>query len=228
MGEIDSRQKILEAAKELFYRKGYSATTMRMIAQASQTSIGLPSYYFGSKESLGVTVYKEFRQKLNQVCRMFYPSDRDCSEYRYFSVISDAALLVENQIYRDLYAKTANHADMGEYMVSMLADIHPEQSALRKYQYLNALTVLAVKAILINADLEKNKITPEELIEFIFRRYLRMQEPERNSQWKLLFQRYYRKYQECGFRILEKFDLEYDTEQLEKHRQNGFFQSEGL
>lgn len=219
MGEIDNRKRILETAKDLFYQKGYSATTMRMIAQASQTSIGLPSYYFGSKESLGVAVYKEFRQKLNHACRMFYPSETHLTEYRYFSVLSDAALLVENPIYRDLYVSTASHADMGEYMVSMLAEFHPENWILGKYQYLNALTVVAVKANLVNADLGKSKITPKELTEFIFHRYLRMQEPEHAGEAAGLFRKYYEEYQECGFRILDRFELEYDREQLERHRQ---------
>ena len=78
---------------------------------------------------------------------------------------------------------------------------------------------MALKANLVNADLGKSKITPKELTEFIFHRYLRMQEPEHAGEAAGLFRKYYEEYQECGFRILDRFELEYDREQLERHRQ---------
>ena len=218
MNGLENWQKILDAAKELFYQNGYTSTTMRMIAQAAHTSVGLPSYYFGSKESLGVEVYKGFRRRLNQVCQLFYPVDSFPSEYRHFSVLVDEAMLVENAIYRELYVNIASHPDMGSLMQEILTDIQPEHPVRNKYHYLNALTVLAVKAQLVNADLQKYHITQKELIEFIFLRYLRLQEPENAAQGGHLFRRFYQEYQECEFRIQEKFQLAYDVEQLQKHQ----------
>lgn len=46
------REKILEAAEELFAEKSYEGTSIRDIAQKAGINIAMISYYFGSKEKL--------------------------------------------------------------------------------------------------------------------------------------------------------------------------------
>jgi len=48
----DTELKIRDAAKSLFLKKGYSATTTRDIAQESQINLALLNYYFTSKRRL--------------------------------------------------------------------------------------------------------------------------------------------------------------------------------
>ena len=48
----DSRIKLLDAAEELFARKGYDATTTREIAAKSGDTLGTLNYHFGSKRNL--------------------------------------------------------------------------------------------------------------------------------------------------------------------------------
>ncbi|KPF69045.1 hypothetical protein IP84_07680 [beta proteobacterium AAP99] len=58
-------QAILEAATDLFARDGYTATSVRAIAQAANANLALVSYYFGSKEGLYLAVLRELaRQEL--------------------------------------------------------------------------------------------------------------------------------------------------------------------
>jgi AcrR family transcriptional regulator len=54
--EEDTRQKILNTAKELFIEKGFSATTMRDISSQANINKGLLHYYFQSKQTLFVNV----------------------------------------------------------------------------------------------------------------------------------------------------------------------------
>jgi AcrR family transcriptional regulator len=49
---IDTRQKILNAARELFVRLGYEATTMRALAQAIEYTPTAIYHHFDSKEAL--------------------------------------------------------------------------------------------------------------------------------------------------------------------------------
>lgn len=60
-----TRTKILEAALALFAEKGYEATTMREVATAAGTSLGLAYRYFASKEEFALALYgrlaEEFR-----------------------------------------------------------------------------------------------------------------------------------------------------------------------
>ncbi|MGE5356740.1 MAG: TetR/AcrR family transcriptional regulator [Deltaproteobacteria bacterium] len=54
--EEDTRQKILNTAKELFIEKGFAATTMRDISSRANINKGLLHYYFQSKQMLFVNV----------------------------------------------------------------------------------------------------------------------------------------------------------------------------
>lgn len=47
-----SRALIMDAAEEAFARSGYEGTTFSEICEAAGVSRGLPSYFFGNKESL--------------------------------------------------------------------------------------------------------------------------------------------------------------------------------
>lgn len=56
-----ARAKLLAAARRLFARRGYAATTMREIARAAKSSIGNLYFYFENKETLLRTLLQETR-----------------------------------------------------------------------------------------------------------------------------------------------------------------------
>src|SRR5262245_28290706 len=47
-----ARAKLLAAARRLFAKRGYAATTMRDVATGARSSIGNLYFYFGTKEDL--------------------------------------------------------------------------------------------------------------------------------------------------------------------------------
>ena len=55
-----TREKLLETARELFYKQGYSATTLAQISAVSEINNGLMTYYFGSKNNLASEIYTSF------------------------------------------------------------------------------------------------------------------------------------------------------------------------
>ncbi|MEO7210807.1 MAG: TetR family transcriptional regulator [Chitinophagaceae bacterium] len=55
----DKHNHIIEIAEELFATKGYSGTSIRDIAKAANVNLAMVSYYFGSKEKLMETLFKE-------------------------------------------------------------------------------------------------------------------------------------------------------------------------
>ena len=66
VGERDDgnrRQTVLEAAAQLFRRKGFSATTTRDIAAAAEMQSGSPFYHFKSKDALLYAVMEEGMHK---------------------------------------------------------------------------------------------------------------------------------------------------------------------
>lgn len=54
-----TKQRILDCALELFREHGYDATTMRMVADAAEVSLGNAYYYFASKDLLLQAFYRE-------------------------------------------------------------------------------------------------------------------------------------------------------------------------
>lgn len=57
---LTSREKLVEAARELFYEQGYVATTLAQISRKSGVNNGLITYYFGSKSNLAREIYNLF------------------------------------------------------------------------------------------------------------------------------------------------------------------------
>ncbi len=53
------RLAIIEAARELFLKNGYTDTTVRQISELSNTNLGLIPYYFEKKENLAKIIYDE-------------------------------------------------------------------------------------------------------------------------------------------------------------------------
>lgn len=52
MSQIDTKEKILDVAEELFAVKGYKGTSLRMITAAAEVNLAAVNYHFGAKEGL--------------------------------------------------------------------------------------------------------------------------------------------------------------------------------
>ena len=57
--ELPARQRLLEAAVQIFDRKGFAATSVREIAEAAGVTKPVLYYHFGSKEGLLVAVLSQ-------------------------------------------------------------------------------------------------------------------------------------------------------------------------
>jgi TetR/AcrR family transcriptional regulator, upper aerobic nicotinate degradation pathway regulator len=60
IGEPDVKMRILLAAKKLFARQGYDATTVRQICEEAGVNVALVSYYFGGKENVFNSLFELF------------------------------------------------------------------------------------------------------------------------------------------------------------------------
>jgi TetR/AcrR family transcriptional regulator len=61
---ISTEQKILTAAREVFFQKGFSGARMQDIADEAGINKALLHYYFRSKEKLFETIFREAFEKL--------------------------------------------------------------------------------------------------------------------------------------------------------------------
>jgi len=56
---IDTKNRILETARELFVKNGYNGTSIRDIASVSETNVAHIKYYFDSKYNLFEMIFEE-------------------------------------------------------------------------------------------------------------------------------------------------------------------------
>ena len=64
MASKDTREKILEAALELFRERGFADATMREIAGRAGVATGLAYYYFQSKDAIVLAFYQRAKDDL--------------------------------------------------------------------------------------------------------------------------------------------------------------------
>ena len=50
--EISVEEKIIDAAREIFFEKGYNGATMRDIASKAEVNLALLHYYYRTKEKI--------------------------------------------------------------------------------------------------------------------------------------------------------------------------------
>lgn len=60
------REKILDAAEELFAERGFFGVTVRQISDQAGVDVALPNYYFGSKQGLFDAVFLRRAEVLNE------------------------------------------------------------------------------------------------------------------------------------------------------------------
>ncbi len=62
----DTREKIIQAAAELFYMGGFQGTSLDMVAQKAGVNRGSLYYFFKSKKNLGLAVIDHFESLLHR------------------------------------------------------------------------------------------------------------------------------------------------------------------
>jgi AcrR family transcriptional regulator len=66
MTQNGTRQRIIDAAEQLFAEKGFNNTTMRAITSMADVNLAAVNYHFGSKESLLQEVFEKHILPLNK------------------------------------------------------------------------------------------------------------------------------------------------------------------
>lgn len=70
---VATKQKIIDAAKILFYEQGYTKTTVAQITKKAQVNNGLFTYYFGTKTAIAGLISTEFRLNIrNLISKKIY------------------------------------------------------------------------------------------------------------------------------------------------------------
>ena len=98
-----TRDRIIQAAWDLFYQQGYGDTTVEEIIQRSGTSRGSFYHYFEGKDALLFTLSDLFDQKYRQLLEDLDPEADRFDQLMYLN--RELFAMIENSISLDLLAR---------------------------------------------------------------------------------------------------------------------------
>lgn len=139
---IETKKKILQTAKELFYRHGYRQTTIAMIAEKAEIPVGLVNYYY-KKEALVGSIYHEFILAINEMLEDQLAAQLEnhlqkhilFNHIFYIKIFEDPAnkSLYELLLAKDLVLKET-HQFVRESMMAVISefDLHIQKEVFQK------------------------------------------------------------------------------------------------
>ena len=181
--KLDTQEKIVQSATELFLEKGYDRTSVREIASKANINVSLMNYYFRSKEMLFETIINLLIGKASGALKDVLNSDLGLNEKirqyicKYIDMLISNPLLIsfifailnrnpekltrlkvaDNLYNSDIFTKQLN----AECEKGNIRKINPEQF------YLNMLSLIAFPFAFKHLINEKNNFSQKEFNEFI-------------------------------------------------------------
>lgn len=121
MSEKSSKEKIMEAAAQLFYYNGFKGTSIRAITDEANVNVSLISYYFKNKQGLLeymiVEYYENYLKLLEELTvdeqalkepKIFFKSIEEIIHYKYdhfqFTCFIQRELSLDNMFIRELFS----------------------------------------------------------------------------------------------------------------------------
>lgn len=150
---MDSKEKILEAAKLLFAEKGFTGVSMRNIARSVSMSVAALYYYFPSKNSLYLeTVRYAFNAKSQRLTQLWYSNDNAEEKLKNFVKLL-LEMLEQDPVFDRLIQREILEAEPDRmqilatdifhnqfcYLLDLVAELNPETD-----RHLTAVSILGL------------------------------------------------------------------------------------
>jgi len=124
----DKRERLINAAKELFYKQGFSNTTIADIAKLADVPLGNVYYYFKTKDEICEAVINERNIEINNVI----------TEFNLLNTVKERLLAIV-----DFYCVRAEEVSQyGNIFSSLVQELSRQQNplAVKAREILTALT----------------------------------------------------------------------------------------
>ena len=163
--KVETREKLLESAKELFSKKGYYETKISDIVEKSGVAQGTFYIYFKSKEEIFLELVKSLHEDLIKKLEKYITLEKECevlikdfvkeflTEVYTNKEIADiffSQLLGLNQEFKKLYIKKIS--DIQNLIFKVLNRFFPEEES----QILSTLILGFIRQIFFNCLINKN------------------------------------------------------------------------
>lgn len=167
-------QKIIYAARKVFYEKGFKKATTRLIAENADVNHAMIHYYFRDKKKLAVGVLDDFYKKMNFLVIPHFSKTTDPMLFEavmlrviYFHILNDSGFLrfyceiVNTEIVEDFFM------DYG-IKLFLKAGLYHNKNQDEKSARLNQWVITSFEQKIFNRIAKKElTYTYEELIDFL-------------------------------------------------------------
>ena len=97
---LETKNKIIDTCKELFYAKGFDKTTFKDIGQIADVNQGLIVYYYKTKNILANTIFQDMMAEMMEQIETFFKEEDNLIRY-FISDFLYFRLLYEDKGFRD-------------------------------------------------------------------------------------------------------------------------------
>lgn len=170
----ETKNKLLECSRKLFYQYGYHNTTTRMIANESQLNLGLFHYYFDGKIEIGMTVYYDVRIAFDQYVADYNLAKNEIDVFILSSAIELYLCLTcpsFGQFFFDLSSEPKVHDRTLAHIIKTF-ETHAEYKE-QSFPILAGISISAVKPAIVNHALQNpGKIANKTYLDYYIRQQL--------------------------------------------------------
>lgn len=182
-GSIQTKQKILTTATELFLKKGVDRVGVREIAAKAGINLSLMNYYFQSKEKLFETIFdmlvKDKAETIRGILESNLAVDDKIRQYThlYIDILLDKPILV-SFVLSVIHRNPEKIKSMGSVLAlynseKFCSHINAEAEAgnIRKVDpeqlYISLISLILFPFAIKELITDRNKFTPEQYAEFV-------------------------------------------------------------
>ncbi len=97
---LETKTRIIDACKELFYSKGFKKTTFKDIGQLADVNQGLIVYYYKTKNILANTIFQDVMTDMMKQIKLSFPKEDTLTQF-FISDFLYFRLLYEDESFRD-------------------------------------------------------------------------------------------------------------------------------
>lgn len=160
----ENRQKLIHAARELFYDQGYDATTLAQISEKSGVNNGLITYYFGSKFNLANEIYTAFMLDMrNVIAQRIYEIKKDYT--------LELGIGVEQRVMMEVRIKNANLMRFYEEYIKSSGDAQSDEASSSKRDHYYQLQKRLINPSISDVDLALYEICGLRVVRAITEAY---------------------------------------------------------
>lgn len=106
----ETKKKIYDTAKSLFYAYGYSGASFNMICDVANVNPGTIAYHFKSKKNLGELIFMDIMNTMSNSIAEFFPSS-DSVLRSYIGYMLHMQLIFKDEKYRKFSLDIVNTCD---------------------------------------------------------------------------------------------------------------------